>query len=59
LGLHDKPVLLLNVNGFWDPLIGLLDHVIAEGFAEGSLKGFVTVVDDVDQAVTALRSALP
>ncbi|WP_424940254.1 TIGR00730 family Rossman fold protein [Aliiroseovarius sp. S253] len=58
LGLHKKPILLLNVNGFWDPLIGLLDHVITQGFAEDSLKGFVTVVDDVDQAVAALRDAL-
>lgn len=58
LGLHKKPILLLNVNGFWDPLIGLLDHVIDQGFAEDSLKGFVTVVNDVDQAVAALRDAL-
>lgn len=58
LGLHKKPILLLNVNGFWDPLVGLLDHVIDQGFAEESLKGFVTVVDDVDQAVAALRDAL-
>lgn len=58
LGLHKKPILLLNVNGFWDPLVGLLDHVIDQGFAEESLKGFVTVVDDVDQAVAALRAAL-
>ncbi len=58
LGLHEKPILLLNVNGFWDPLIGLLDHVIGQGFAEDSLKGYVTVVDNVDQAVAALRDAL-
>ncbi|MDE9450661.1 TIGR00730 family Rossman fold protein [Aliiroseovarius sp. Z3] len=58
LGLHAKPILLLNVNGFWDPLVTLLDHVIENGFAEDSLKDFVTVVDDVDQAVEALRAAL-
>ncbi|MCK0143356.1 TIGR00730 family Rossman fold protein [Aliiroseovarius sp. F20344] len=58
LGLHKKPILLLNVNGFWDPLIALLDHVIAQGFAEDSLKEFVSVVDDVDQAVETLRAAL-
>lgn len=58
LGLHEKPILLLNVNGFWDPLVGLIDHVIALGFAEDSLKGFITVADDVDQAVSALRAAL-
>ncbi|MCK8462623.1 TIGR00730 family Rossman fold protein [Aliiroseovarius sp. S1339] len=58
LGLHDKPILLLNVNGFWDPLVGLLDHVIDHGFAEDSLRGFMTVVTDVDQAMAALCDAL-
>ncbi|UWQ15532.1 TIGR00730 family Rossman fold protein [Aliiroseovarius sp. M344] len=58
LGLHDKPILLLNAGGFWDPLIGLLDHVIDQGFAEDTLRQFVTVVTDVDQAITALRDAL-
>lgn len=58
LGLHDKPILLLNVNGFWDPLIGLVDHVIDQGYAEASLRDFITVADTVDQAVAALRDAL-
>jgi len=47
LRLHAKPIYLLNVAGFWDPLIGLMDHFVAEGFAEASLLEFVTVVDDV------------
>ena len=58
LGLHDKPILLLNVNGFWDPLIGLVDHVIAQGFAEEGLRDFIIVSDDVDHAVNALHAAL-
>ncbi|WP_371169752.1 TIGR00730 family Rossman fold protein [Aliiroseovarius sp. 2305UL8-7] len=59
LGLHKKPILLLNINGFWDPLIGLIDHVIGQGFAEESLRDFITVSGDVDHAVTALRTAFP
>lgn len=57
LGLHEKPILLLNVNGFWDPLVGLLDHVIGQGFAEESLKGFVQVVDSVTEAEVRLTQA--
>ncbi len=38
LGMHDKPVLLLNVNGFWDPLIQLIEHQIAAGFADWSFR---------------------
>ncbi|KPA22280.1 LOG family protein YvdD [Shimia sp. SK013] len=57
LGLHEKPILLLNVNGFWDPLVGLLNHVIEQGFAEESLKGFVQVVDTVTELELRLTQA--
>jgi len=58
LGLHEKPVFLLNTEGYWAPLIGLLDHVISEGFADSTLRGFVTIVDTIQELDTALRSAL-
>lgn len=32
LGLHDKPIGLLNVNGFYDGLIGFTGHLVSEGF---------------------------
>jgi uncharacterized protein (TIGR00730 family) len=32
LGLHRKPIGLLDVDGFWDPLVGLLDHMTTEQF---------------------------
>ena len=34
LGYHHKPIVLLNSRGFWDKLLGLFDHFIAEGFAK-------------------------
>jgi uncharacterized protein (TIGR00730 family) len=46
LGLHDKPIYLLDINGYWQPLIALIDHVIAQGFAEPSLKSYVETVPD-------------
>ena len=58
LGLHQKPVILLNTNGYWDPLTALLDHVVARGFAEESLLGYVDTVDDVDGALDVLRRSL-
>ncbi|MEQ8876985.1 MAG: TIGR00730 family Rossman fold protein [Phycisphaerales bacterium] len=58
LGLHDKPVVLLNTQGYWTPLIGLIDHVIAEGFADESIRGFITVCDDVQTLGGTLRAAL-
>jgi uncharacterized protein (TIGR00730 family) len=32
LGIHGKPLGLLNVAGYWDPLLAVLDHAVAEGF---------------------------
>ena len=58
LSLHAKPIYLLNTNGYWDPLIYLVDHVIDQGFADASLKGFVSVVESVDDLMRALRADL-
>lgn len=54
LGLHDKPIFLLNTNGYWDPLRGLMDHIVAQGFADGSLLEFVETVDTVPALLAAL-----
>ena len=60
LGLHEKPIYLLNINGFWNPLKALLDNVVGQGFAESSILDFVSIVDDVpsleDQLKTAFRA---
>ncbi len=58
LGLHEKPVIVLNTEGYWDPLLDLVEHVIAQGFADASLAGYLTVVPDVSAARAALRAAL-
>lgn len=58
LGVHDKPIVLLNTGGYWDKLIGLIDDIIARGFAEASFRDFLTVVDTPDQAMEALRARL-
>lgn len=58
IGLHRKPILLLDVEGYWQPLVALLDHVIAEGFADASLKGHFRAVPDVAALEAALTEAL-
>jgi len=58
LGLHTKPVYLLNIAGYWDPLIGLMQHVVDQGFAGSDILDYVTVVDDVDALTASLRAAL-
>jgi len=56
LGLHEKPVYLLNVKGFWDPLLALLDHVIDEGFADPSFKESLQVVNNVPDLMDRLKN---
>lgn len=58
IGLHDKPIYLLNVAEYWAPLIDLIDHVVAKDFADPSLKSFLQVVETIPDLVNALNSAL-
>src|SRR6056297_1886461 len=58
LGLHEKPIYLLNTESYWTPLMQILDHVIAEDFAADSLRGFVQPVQSVQDLRIALRAAL-
>ena len=58
LGLHTKPILLLNTEGFWTPLIGLIDHVIDQGFADAGLKDMILVADTPAAAMDILKTCL-
>lgn len=58
LGLHGKPILVLNVEGFWTPLLDLLQHQVRSGFADESLLSFFDVVTDVDALESALLTKL-
>jgi len=58
LKLHRKPVILLNVGGFWNPLVALLEHIVDHGFAGDDILGFVQIADDIDALEEMLASAL-
>lgn len=47
LGLHNKPVGVLNVHGYFDPLLALIAHSIDEGFVSPRSGERVIVADDV------------
>ncbi|MGB7263289.1 MAG: TIGR00730 family Rossman fold protein, partial [Albidovulum sp.] len=55
LGLHEKPIILFNVEGYWNPLLALVDGVITEGFAAPSLRDFIDVADSVEVMEAILR----
>ena len=58
LGQHRKPILLLSVNGFWDPLITLSDHMRGQGFIREGLDLNYLIGDDPDDVVRRLEAAL-
>lgn len=58
LGLHAKPIILLNTNGYWQPLLDLMAHVIKQGFADPSILNFFSTVDDVPALAAALQTKL-
>lgn len=55
LGLHRKPIVLLNISEYWAPLISLINHSIAEGFADQSLLSLFQVSETVQDAVAMIE----
>lgn len=58
LGLHRKPILILNTEGYWNPLLAVIDQIVREGFADASLRDYVGVAADVAELEAALAAAL-
>ena len=57
LGRHKKPILLANINGFWDPLCALLDHMKKLEFIRGDLNFDLLVADKVEDILPMLHKA--
>lgn len=51
---HEKPMVILNINGFYDPLIEHLKHSAAEGFMKQEDIERLVVCDDIESAVALL-----
>jgi uncharacterized protein (TIGR00730 family) len=54
LELHDKPILLVDIGGYWAPLRKLLDHIVVNDFAREQTRGLLHVVPSVSALMTAL-----
>ena len=57
LGLHGKPIVILNTAGYWDKLRDLLDHVVDQGFAGPEALDCLIWADTPVAAIAALRDA--
>ncbi len=58
LGLHNKPIFVLNVQGYWDNLLALLSNVTGSGFADESLFSYFKVENTVEALEASLKDAL-
>ena len=54
LHLHDKPIGVLNVAGFFDPLLNWIDVMVREGFVKESNRGLIVAGDDGDRLLDDL-----
>jgi len=57
LGRHTKPILLANVDGFWEPLLALLAHMRSTQFIRPTLDVDVLKAERVDDILPRLRAA--
>ncbi len=55
LGIHTKPIVIVDGNGYWEKFIELLAHVIEEGFAPARTANMYTVVADIDHVLPTIR----
>jgi len=55
LGFHAKPIAVYDVNGFWDPLLDMIDRLVDTGFIAAQFRDRLIVADDPDDLLDALR----
>lgn len=59
LGLHTKPIGLLNVGGFYDHLIKMMDHMNEEGFLRPQFRRLVLDKPEIDALIDAMENFIP
>lgn len=59
LGLHAKPLVLLDVDGFWDPLVAQLDKMVSAGLLKPASRELIQRADTPRDALAVLASARP
>ena len=59
LGYHGKPIVVVNLGGYWDPLIALVDRVVEQTFADPSARTLYRLVAAVEEVLPALGVGQP
>jgi uncharacterized protein (TIGR00730 family) len=59
LGFHVKPIGLLNVNGFYDPLLAMFDKAVEEGFLRAENRAMALADTDIEKLLAAMTAYRP
>lgn len=54
LKIHNKPIVLLNINGFYNQLMNFLDHAVAEGMLKQKSREILLIANGVEEALALL-----
>jgi len=57
LGRHTKPIIVANIDGFWDPFLNLLSHMKAETYIRAGLDVRFSVVNRAESIIPAILSS--
>lgn len=49
LKLHDKPIIIFNQDGYWDPMIALMESMVSEGFSQPPDRSLYKVAHTIDE----------
>jgi uncharacterized protein (TIGR00730 family) len=56
LGLHKKPVALLNIDGFYNPLLQMVDNMVSYGFLKQVNRDMIVVADNIEELLEKMRA---
>jgi len=59
LGVHVKPIVLIDVSNYWRPFVELIEHAVGEGFAAEAVRRDFGVVDRIEDVLAAVGLAAP
>ena len=59
LAMHDKPIIVVNIDGYWDPLVKLLEHIVQQGYAKPETKNLLHIISDVSEMMGLFKDMSP
>lgn len=57
LGVHDKPIVVANIKGYWTPFLTMIDHIVSQGFMREDDKKILSVIEKLEDIFPAFDTA--